>query len=310
MATVKRDYYEILGVPRNASEKEIRQAYRRLARKYHPDLNPGDKTAEERFKEIGEAYEVLSDPEKRAKYDRYGHLWDRVAQGAPGAGAGEEFVWQSGPRVDFDLGGAFGGLDEILRDFFGRAAGGARTGWRTTVAERGEDVEVPVTVSLAEAFTGTQRIVNIPGAGGRPRRLEVKIPPGVQDGSRVRIAGEGYPGLGGGPPGDLYLVVSVERDPLFERRGDDLYTRVKVPLYVAILGGEVEVPTPKGSRLALKIPPETQNGQVFRLAGQGMPRLTGGGRGDLYATVEVVLPTHLTERERELFRELRKLRPQ
>lgn len=308
MPAVKQDYYQVLGVSRNATEKEIRQAYRRLARKYHPDLNPGDKQAEARFKEIGEAYAVLSDPEKRKKYDRYGHNWQQAEAAeaaAREAGVGG-FRW--GPGVGGVRFETTGNLDDsifgdLFGDLFGRS--GARPGFRGRGFERrGQDYEQPVEVTLEEAFNGTQRLLTLQTPNGGMRRLEVKVPPGVADGSRIRIAGEGGPGLGGGPNGDLYLVVSVRPHATFERKGDDLYVEAPVPLHVLMLGGEAEVPTLKGTKLALRIPPETQNGRVFRLAGQGMPRLQGTGRGDLYVTVKAVLPTGLTERERALFREL------
>lgn len=307
----KRDYYEVLGVPRTASDKEIRSAYRRLARKYHPDLNPNDKTAEARFKEVSEAYEVLSDPEKRRKYDRYGHNWQQVdaAQRAGanvGSATGFGGFGQSRSRtVGFDV--DFGGED--LGDLFDQIFGGfrGRTGARRA-ARAGQDIEYPLTITLAEACTGALRTIQIQQPTGEVKNLEVKIPPGVTDGSRVRMAGQGGPGRFGGPPGDLYLVISVQPDPRFRRQGDDLYTTVEVPLYRAILGGEVFVPTPHGTRLALRIPPESQNGQRFRLAGQGVPRLGGSGRGDLYADIKVVLPTGLSERERQLFAQLAALR--
>jgi DnaJ-class molecular chaperone len=325
---VTRDYYDILGVGRNASDKEIRQAYRKLARKFHPDVNPNDKSAEAKFKEIGEAYEVLSDAEKRAKYDRYGHNWRQIEaqeEAARQAGfrpggfrtdsAGANWEWQTGPGADFSFGGfgsgGFGSggfseiLEEILRGGGGRGRAGARTRAQPT---KGEDLEHPVEVSLAEAYTGTTRLLQIDGP--QPRRLEVKIPAGVRDGSRVRIAGEGGPGFAGAPRGDLYLVISLRPDPNFERKDDDLYTEVSAPLETLMLGGEVAVPTPKGTRLALKVPAETQNGKQFRLAGQGMPHLQGGGRGDLYARIKAVLPTNLSPRERELFQELARLRKQ
>jgi curved DNA-binding protein len=313
MPTTKQDYYAILGVSRNATEKEIRQAYRRLARQYHPDLNPGDKQAEARFKEIGEAYEVLSDPEKRAKYDRYGHNWrqaEAAEQAARSAGFGGTggFGYRPGGRVrveplDFDE-GIFG---DLFGELFGRASRVGATRGRTRPIP-GQDYEQPIEITLEEAFAGTQRIIQVQSPDGSVRRLEARIPPGVTEGSRIRLAGEGGPGVGGAPNGDLYLVVHVLPHSTFERKGDDLYVTVPVPLHVLLLGGEAEVPTPKGTRLALRIPPETQNGRTFRLAGQGMPRLGGSGRGDLYATVSAVLPTNLSERERELVRELARLR--
>lgn len=319
----KRDYYEILGVNRNASEKEIRQAYRRLARKHHPDVNPSDNTAETKFKEIGEAYEVLGDKEKRAKYDRFGHDWQQVeAQqeaarragfdpdaftraGAGRAGPGGfTYEWRS---TDENFGAGFSDiLDEILR---GRGQPRGRGSFRTRAqtAIRGDDLEYPLEVSLAEAYSGTTRVLQMDG--DQPRRLEVRIPPGVRDGSRIRMAGEGGQSLGG-PRGDLFLVISVTPDPNFERKGDDLYVEMPVPLEVLVLGGEAHVPTPKGTKLALKIPSETQNGKQFRLGGQGMPHLGGSGRGDLYAKVRAVLPTGLSVRERDLFKELSALRKQ
>jgi DnaJ-class molecular chaperone len=317
MPATKQDFYQLLGVGRGASEKEIRQAYRRLARKYHPDVNPGDKEAEARFKEIGEAYEVLSDAEKRKKYDRFGHAWQQAERGGapPGAGGFENFRWgtgQDGARVE-----GFGDLDEaslqdLLGGLFGGAGGAGRsTGGRyqrRTFARQGEDYEQPIEVTLEEAFAGTQRVLQMQTPDGTPRRLEVKIPAGVTDGSRIRMAGEGGPGIGGGPSGDLYLVVSVRPHPSFSRKDDDLYVDVSVPFHVMLLGGEAAVPTLKGTRLELRIPPETQNGRVFRLTGQGMPHLNASGRGDLYATARALLPTNLTEREREIVRELARQR--
>ena len=311
MPVTKQDYYQMLGVTRGASEKEIRQAYRRLARQHHPDLNPGDKSAEARFKEIGEAYEVLSDADKRKKYDRYGHNWQQAeaAEAAARDGGFRDFrsaPGQSGTR--FQTSGTFD--ESMFGDLFGDLLNGsARTGGRgRRRAMSGEDYEQPVEVTLEEAFSGSQRVLTLQTPGGTPRRLEVKIPPGVADGSRIRIAGEGGPGFGGGPNGDLYLVTSVRPHPNFERKGDDLYVEVPVPLHTMMLGGEAEVPTPKGARLALRIPAETQNGRVFRLAGQGMPHLAGAGRGDLYAKAIAVLPTALADRERELFEELARQR--
>jgi len=329
----EKDYYNILGVSRNASEKEIKQAFRRLARKYHPDVNPGDKSAEERFKQISEAYEVLSDKDKRKKYDQFGNQWQYADQFAKAGGRGTPFQ-------DFDFGDLFGGgartysfsgggldslFDEMLR------GGRAGTYTRRTQSRRGRDIEHPVEVTLEEAFTGTSRILslqseepcstchgtgqiqNIPcsvcrGLGAVPqmKRLETKIPPGVKTGSRVRIAGKGGQGYGGAR-GDLYLMITVKPHQLFERQGDDLHVNVDVPLTTAVLGGEVKVPTLRG-RLELKIPPETQNGRVFRLAGQGMPHLRKTSRGDLKARVNLVLPTNLSQEEKELFKKLNQLR--
>lgn len=314
----KRDYYDILGVPRSAPEKDIRQTYRKLARKYHPDLNPGNKEAEARFKEIGEAYEVLSDADKRKKYDRWGHDWEKIEQAQKaGATAGAGFGGTRWTTTGASTGGTSrGGIpvdDEMLGSLFDQLFGGRGGGAGTRSGRRGgqlagEDYEHPAEITLEEAFAGATRLIQIQGADGTTQTIEVKVPAGVSDGSRVRVAGKGSPGQGGGPPGDLYLVVSVKPHPRFSRDGDDLTVAVEVPLATAVLGGEAHVPTPRGTRLALKLPPETQNGQRFRLGGQGMPRLDGSGRGDLYAEARVVLPTGLSERERELFSELATLR--
>ncbi len=290
-----KDYYNILGVSRSATESEIKQAYRKLARQHHPDVNPGDKSAEERFKQINEAYEVLSDREKRQKYDKYGDQWQYADQFEQ---ARQQSGWSFSPgggRVYFgeeEFGSIF---DDLLRGF------GARAG--RPQPRRGRDLEFPLEVTLEEAYSGTTRTLSM--AGGK--RLEVKIPPGVKDGSRVRISGKGAEGYGG-VKGDLFLVTSVRPHRLFRRRGDDLYVDVSVPLVTAVLGGEVKVTTPKG-KLSLKIPPETQNGRSFRLKGQGMPHLGNSSKGDLLARVKVVLPTKLSDEEKELFQKLGKLRP-
>jgi molecular chaperone DnaJ len=324
-----KDYYQILGVSKNASEKEIKQAYRRLARKYHPDINPSDKSAEAKFKEINAAHEVLSNPEKRRKYDQFGEQWEYADQFAKTGG-------QERVRWDFDRGGTsfeygdLSGFGDILSSLFGDTGtgSGAKRGPR-----RGQDIESPIEVTLEEAHHGSMRLMQLQtqepctacggtgrvgnracticgGAGAKlnPRRLEVKIPAGVRDGSRIRIAGEGGPGLAGGKKGHLYLIVRILPHKLFERKGDDLYTEVPVPLATAILGGEVKLPTLNGN-ISLKIPPETQNGKAFRLAGKGMPQLGNNKYGNIFAKVKVVLPTKLTEEEKKLFEKLRSLRP-
>lgn len=304
-----KDYYKILGVDKNASEKDIKQAYRRLARKLHPDVNP-DKKSQESFKEINEAYEVLSDPEKRKKYDTLGANWQQYEQYQRAGGQGP-FQWGNGGATyrtftAEDLGDLFGGLggdaggfSDFFRTFFG---GGFGENLRTR-ARRGQDIEQPVEITLDEAYRGTTRVLQKDG-----RRLEIKIPAGVKTGSKIRYAGEGYPSPNGGAPGDLYLRVQIAPHPIFERDGDDLRCEIAVPLYTALLGGEVMVPTLKG-QVVLKIPPETQAGKTFRLAGQGMPRLNQPNTfGDLYAKVRVVLPEHLSAEERELFSKLATMR--
>jgi curved DNA-binding protein len=298
---VAKDFYETLGVSRTASEKEIRSAYRRLARKYHPDVNPNDKAAEARFKEINGAYEVLSDAEKRKKYDRYGENWEhgeemeRARQAAGRRGGFYYSTRGNGPNVEFaediDLGDLFGGI-------FNRRGQQSRR-----QPPRPANVEQPVDVTLEEAYSGTTRTLLVEGDHGEQRRLEVKIPAGVDNGSRVRIAGEGRSSFNG-QRGDLYLVVSVRPHDRFERKGDDLYTEVEAPLTAAVLGGEVEVQA-IGRKVALRLPQLTQNGQTFRLAGLGMPRLAAAGKGDLFARIKVRLPGKLGEREKELFEELK-----
>jgi len=310
----RRDYYDVLGVPKSASEREIRQAYRKLARQYHPDLNPNDKQSETRFKEIGQAYEVLSDAEKRKSYDRWGHDFEKIEQArkagasssGPGAGGSGPFTWNPGSSPFGGAGGTTTVDDDMFGSLFDQILGG-RGGRRGGLRANGEDYDHPVSLTLEEAFAGTTRLIQITPADGQPKTIEIKIPSGVSDGQRVRIAGKGGPGRNGGSPGDLYMVVSVKPHSRFRRDGDDLTVPVDVPLYTSVLGGEVLVPTLKGTRLALKIGPETQNGQRFRLAGQGMPR-ADGTRGDLYAEIRVVVPTSLTDHERELFQELAALR--
>jgi len=306
-----KDYYNTLGITRSASDKDIKAAYRKLARKYHPDVNPGDKSAEDKFKLINEAYEILSDPDKRKKYDEFGDQWQyadqiRKAQQQPGAGGGPFYGFRTGGSPGQAYSFEEGDLDSLFGNIF---SGGFRRGGATrTRAIHGEDIESPVDITLEEAYQGTTRTVSIDQANGnQPKRLELKIPAGVKDGARVRFAGQGQPGANGGEPGDLYLVVTVRPNANFERHDDDLATEVPVLLSTAVLGGEVEIPTIKGTKLALKIPAETQNGRIFRLAGQGMPKLGTKTFGDLLAKVDVVLPTKLTAREKELFEELKKL---
>jgi DnaJ-class molecular chaperone len=328
-----RDYYDVLGLKRGATSKEIKQAYRKLARKHHPDVNPGDKGAEERFKEINSAYEVLNDAEKRKKYDRYGERWEMAeAYEKARAEAGSSGQWRN---YQFDVNELFGragprgqGFDNIF-DLFG---GGGR---RTRGPMRGQNVEYATEITLEEAYAGTARTLHLQseetcatcGGSGeiagavchacegqglvlRPRRLEVKMPAGARDGTRVRLANEGNAGTGGGSRGDLYVVVRVQPHPRFERKGDDLTTEVPVPLDDAVLGGEVEVQTVEGKRIAITVPPLTQNGRTIRLAGLGMPKLDGKAkaRGDLLVKVRVVLPEKLSDRERELFEQLREER--
>jgi curved DNA-binding protein len=300
-----KDYYKILGVEKSASTDDIKKAYRKLARKYHPDVNPNDKVAEERFKEINEANEVLIDSEKRAKYDRLGSSW-QAYQRTGGMGGFDWSQWVSGADggyVDLNdiLRGRSAGQADSFSDFFEAIFG--NMGQARATPRQGQDYNQKVEITLEEAFNGASRILRIGG-----RRIEVKIPRGAKTGTKVRVRGEGAEGLGGGPKGDLYLEIEVTPHATFERVGDDVYTELPVDLYTAILGGEATVPTFKG-RIKLRIPPETQTGRTFRLKGQGMPRLKQSDeRGDLYAKVIVQLPQNLTPEEIALFEELADMR--
>ena len=297
------NYYEVLGVARSADDKEIRQAYRKLARQYHPDVNSGDAGAEDKFKAINEAHDVLSDPDKRRKYDKYGDRWthaDQIEEAeaqARSRGAGNFHFYTTG---DFNPAGGFGfDLEDLLNQATGNPGFGNDGIFNNRPGRTRPAAEYPVEITLSEAAEGATRLVDLPDG----RRLEVKIPPGVDNGSRVHI-----PAGNGGRAGDFYLSVSVLPHPRFERQGKDLYSEVPVPLTDLALGAEATVPTLSG-QVALTIPPGTQNGRRFRLAGRGMPELNQpDSRGSLYATVKAVLPTDLTPQEENLFRQLRELR--
>ena len=343
-----KDYYRILEVDRNASDEEIKRAYRRLALKYHPDRNPGNKEAEEKFKEINEAYACLSDPEKRANYDRYG-----TAEGV---------------SADFDFSG-FGDVASSFGDIFGEMFEdifGTFTGRRRPRPVKGQDLRYDLEISLKEAVTGTEKVIHIPrwetcpscnGTGSKPgkgpvvcptckgtgqtrlqqgfftiartcgnckgegriitdpctkcrgngkirreRKVSLKIPPGVDTGIRLKVAGEGELGSYGGPPGDLYVVIHVAPHPFFKRKDNDLHCEVPISFVKAVLGGEIEVPTIDG-RATIKIPPGTPSGRVFHLKGKGVPKLGGYGRGDQFVTVYIDVPKKLTPRQKELLRE-------
>lgn len=333
-----KDYYKILGVKKDASEKEIKSAYRKLARKYHPDVNPGNPDAEQKFKEINEAHAVLSDAEKRKKYDTLGPDWEKRFQQGYGTGQGPyTYTYTGAPGTTADFSDFFetlfgqrgstgtegGGFDFDLGSLFGRGQRRQRA-----AAQRGSDVEQPIDVTLREAFSGAERAFTLQtqgecptchgtgltndnvcptchGAGMVPKtkRLEVKIPAGVKEGSRIRVAGEGNPGASGGKSGDLYLLVHMVPDSAFRREGDDLYTDVAAPFTTLVLGGEVQVPTLDG-RITMKVPAGSQNGRTMRLAGQGMPQLRGQKRGNMFVKLTALLPTTLDERQRSLFEEL------
>ena len=332
MATATKDYYEILGVSRSATEDQIKTAYRKLARKHHPDLNPGDKAAEERFKELQTAYDVLSDPEKRKKYDQYGENWRMADQGQaspPPPPGWEGFGQGSAPSGGFDFGGfdfgrGTGGTGDIFEELFGRGGRARSRGQRG----RGQDIEAELELSLEEAHRGGRHsltmqaaevcptchgsgVVNenqvCPTCGGRgqvlrPRTIEVNIPAGARDGATVRLAGQGSPGAGGNPPGDLYLHIRLRPHPIFTVRGDDLEVEVPVAPWEAVLGARVEVPTIDG-KVEMSIPAGAQNGGRLRLRGQGLNKRRGG-RGDEYAWVKIITPRQASDEERRLYEEL------
>lgn len=313
-----KDYYATLGLTKGASEAEIKRAYRKLARQYHPDLNPGDKAAEARFKELNEANEVLGDPDKRRKYDELGANWRAYENASPNGGGGE---W---PGAHGGAGGAtyrtmtpeemqdlFGGEDpfsDFFHTFFGGASGGGARAGRAARGARpgkGQDYEHAVDLTLEDVLQGTTRRLSMK-RDGQERTIEVRIPAGVNDGARVRAAGEGAPSRSGGAAGDLYLKVRVLPHAHFERRGRDLHAKIDIPITTAVLGGELAVPALGGASLRLKVPELTGNGRVFRLRGHGLPAVgKPGDRGDLYVTATVKVPSQLTDDERRHYEALR-----
>jgi len=314
-----KDYYTTLGIAKTASDKEIKQAFRKLARKYHPDVNPGDKGAEAKFKELNEANEVLSDPAKRKKYDELGANW-RAYENAPPPGAGQPFGGGAGPggfhsMSQEEMSEMFGG-DSPFSDFFTTFFGGmgqesqgqARGGRGRPRARKGQDVEHPFELDLEDALRGSVQRLQL-RHDGHSRSVEVRIPPGVTDGSRVRVAGEGGRGAASGPSGDLFLRIQLKPHPVFEVKGRDVYTKTRVPVTTAVLGGEVDVVTPEGKTLRLKVPAGTSSGQRFRLRGHGLPSVgKADERGDLFANVEVDIPKTLSDDERGLYESLRDLK--
>jgi|RhiMetdeSRZDD1v2_1073273.scaffolds.fasta_scaffold143441_2 curved DNA-binding protein len=298
-----KDYYKILGVERSANEDDIRKAYRKLAMKYHPDRNPNDKQAEERFKEINEAYQVLSDTKKRAHYDRLGSDYSNWQQG----GAPGDFNWDQyggfpgGARVEYgdldDLFGGAGGFSDFFRTIFGRGAEGVGTGTRTRSRQQPQGYQQELAITLDEAYNGTTRLLQSDG-----KQKQVRIPAGVRTGSKVRVAGAGPNGL------DLYLIVEVQDDKRFERRGNDLHTAATVDIFTALLGGEAEVETLSG-KIKLNVPAGTQPEQVFRLAGRGMPSVKNASeKGDLYVRLKVQIPKYLSPKQRELLEEASRIK--
>jgi curved DNA-binding protein len=291
MAVDYKDYYEVLGVPRDASQDDIRRAYRRLAREYHPDLNR-ESDAEERFKELGEAYEVLSDPDKRDRYDRLGAQW-RAQERAPGGGNFEDFFDQQG----FDSDARFEFGDGAFSEFFERLFGDG-AGPRTSGPLRGLDREAVLDLSLEDALAGGRRRLTLEHG----RSIDVNFPAGVREGQLIRLADQGAPGRNGGPAGDLYLRVRLKPHPTFRRQGDDLDLDLPVAPWEAALGGTVPVPTLTGTA-RVRVPAGSSSGRRLRLRGRGLPK-QGGGHGDLHAIVKITVPRHLSEEERDLFEKL------
>src|ERR1044072_2505455 len=315
MAVQFRDYYETLGVGKTATEDEIRSAFRKLARKYHPDVAKDKKTAEEKFKQINEAYEVLSDPEKRQKYDQLGANWNQPGgfqpppewSGQPGGGRHYQWSGDGGSGVEFEFGGTG------FSDFFEAFSGGGRGrpafrgfGGREATTERGADVEADILVTLEEALHGSKRTVSLRRAGSnKVETYQVKIPRGGHEGKRIRLAGQGEAGARGGKSGDLFLRVRLAKHPDFTVEGSDLIHEVKIAPWQAVLGTELKVPTLERN-VRLKVPPGTQGGQRFRLRERGLPSVSGK-RGDLYVELQINVPKKLSQRERELWSELARL---
>lgn len=283
-----QDYYTVLGVQKSATQDEIKKAFRKQAKKYHPDANPNDPKAEERFKELNEAYETLGDATKRQKYDQFGENYARMGQAGSGYSGGGGFNSQQTMS------------SEDMEDLFGNFMNfGRSSSRRGSNPLRGQDIEQAVQISLTEAFNGGERIVS---KGNR--QLRVSIPAGASDGTRVRVAGEGGLGANGGTAGDLYLVIELADDPQFRRDGFDLTAEINVDMFAALLGGEAQVPT-LSRPLTLKIPAGTQSGRRFRLAGKGLPNMRTGQAGDLYARINIIIPDHLTDDQKKLVEQLR-----
>ena len=291
------DYYKILGVDKNATQEEIKKAYRKLARKHHPDLNPNDKNAKSNFQQINEANEVLSDPEKRKKYDQYGKDWQHAeqfekAQQNQKQSSGSYRTGYSGTQFEGDF-------SDFFESMFG---GGAGTGRSRQVKYRGEDYNAELHLNLIDAYKTHKQTLTVNG-----KNIRITIPAGIENGQTIKIAGHGGPGINGGPNGDLYITFLIANHPQFKRLGNDLYTKVDLDLYTAVLGGEITIDTLNG-KVKLKVKPETQNGSKIKLKGKGFPVYKKEGQfGDLYITYSVVIPTNLTERQKELFTELSKL---
>lgn len=308
----ERDYYEVLGVPRGASDAEIKKAYRRLAKQFHPDHNTGNKEAETRFKEVQEAYDVLSEKDKRARYDQFGRAG--VDPRFQGSGP-THWSTSDGTTFDFDSiadlfefgpqsAGGSGRMGSVLEEFLRRAGrgGGAEAGVPGAAASAGSDIEHAVTLTLEQAITGTTLNLRLEGERGS-ETIAVHVPPGVRDGQRVRVRGRGQPGIGRRAAGDLYVVCHISPHRHWERREDDIYLLVPVTITEAALGAKLDLPTPDGVR-TVTLPPGTPSGAKLRLSGLGVPKIRGGGRGDFFAVIKIVPPVGLTDRQRALLAEL------
>lgn len=301
------DYYKVLGIDKNASADEIKKAYRKLARKYHPDLNPNDKNAHKTFQQINEANEVLSDPEKRKKYDQYGENWKHAEEFEKARQAQGQSTYAGGGFNDFGgqpfsggegFTGEFNeeGFSDFFESLFGRGAGRSRS---SSVKFKGQDYNAELHVSLRDAYKTHQQTLTVNG-----KNVRITIPAGIENGQKIRLKGYGGDGVNGGPNGDLYITFVVEDDPQFKRDGNDLYTTVGLELYTAVLGGEVTIDTLDG-KVKLKVKPETQNGTKTRLKGKGFPVYKREGQfGDMFVTYQIEIPTNLTEKQKELFRQL------
>ncbi|MDB5263553.1 MAG: molecular chaperone DnaJ [Adhaeribacter sp.] len=307
-----KDYYNILEVDKKASKEEIKKHYKKLARKYHPDVNPGNKEAEEKFKAINEAHEVLSDDEKRKKYDTLGADWKRYEQAGGGPGG---FNWSQyeqgqpgGGSTYSNMGGDFEGTNfsDFFRDIFGGMGsdgGRQQSGSRRSRSFKGQDFSAELSLPLQEAYTGGRKTITVNG-----KNLRINIKPGVEDGQTIRLKGNGGPGANGGEAGDLYLTFRIAPDPRFTRKGNDIYVETDVPVYKAALGGDALIDTITG-QLKIKIKPETRTGTMLRLRGKGIPVYNQPETfGDLYVKINLQLPEHLTEKEKDLFRQLAQLR--